>query len=169
MVALGLLSIAALAFIVERLFLVRQNYFCPKGLADSAVTHIEADDLDGLLTLAERHPSTLGRIITFIVDHRDNEYEKLTSMAENLGARDIIDQEERTFPLAVVAAVAPLLGLLGTMIGIPAICAFHFFKHKLHKIGVQLDKDVERIITSRFFVKSERPGAGLSAEEPVNG
>jgi biopolymer transport protein ExbB len=110
MVALGLLSIAALAFIVERLFLVRQNYFCPKGLADSAVTHIEADDLDGLLTLAERHPSTLGRIITFIVDHRDNEYEKLTSMAENLGARDIIDQEERTFPLAVGAGVAPRRG-----------------------------------------------------------
>src|SRR5690606_16777108 len=88
-----------------------------QGLADSAVSLIEADDLGGLVTLAERHPSTLGRIITFIVDHRDNEYEKLTSMAENLGARDIIDQEERTFPLAVVAAVAPLLGLLGTMIG----------------------------------------------------
>jgi biopolymer transport protein ExbB len=71
--------------------------------------------------------------------------------------------------LAGSIAKALITTATGLILAIPAICAFHFFKHKLHKIGVQLDKDVERIITSRFFVKSERPGAGLSAEEPVNG
>src|SRR5690606_22199547 len=105
------------AFTVERALTIRRKYFCPQGLADNAVRLIEADDFSGLLALAKRYPSTLGRILTFLVEHRNNDYTKLTSTAESLGARDIIDQEERIFPLAVVASIAPLLGLLGTMIG----------------------------------------------------
>ncbi|MEX2606851.1 MAG: MotA/TolQ/ExbB proton channel family protein [Kiritimatiellia bacterium] len=202
MAALGLVSLFGLAFAVERVFVIRGKYFCPRELARDAESYIKRRDFDGLRTLAEQYPSTLGRIMVFLVDHRDNDYEKLSTMAENLGARDILDQEERTFPLAVVAAVAPLLGLLGTMIGmieafqlvsiygdeggasmlagsiakalittaagltlaIPAIAAFHYFKHKVHTIGVRLDKDLEVLMSGLFLVKSDRP-AGTEPDE----
>jgi biopolymer transport protein ExbB len=192
MVALGMVSIAGIAFAVERSLMIREKYICPRALAESAPDYIQKNDLTGLYQLAETHPSTLGRIIQFIIEHRDNDYEKISTMAESIGAREIIDQEERNFPLAVVAAIAPLLGLLGTMIGmieafqmvavygdeggasmlassiakalittafglilaIPSIAAFHYFKHKLHKIGVRLEQDMEALITELFFVKS---------------
>jgi biopolymer transport protein ExbB len=192
MVALGVASIAGIAFTFERALTIREKYICPRKLANAAIELADKKDLEGLHKLAAANPSTLGRIILFITEHEENEYEKLSAMAENIGAREMIDQEERTFPLAVIAAIAPLLGLLGTMIGmieafqmvavygdeggasmlagsiakalittafglilaIPAIGAFHFFKHKLHKIGVRLEKDLEAIITKLFFVKS---------------
>lgn len=192
MLALGIVSIAGIAFAVERALMIREKYICPRKLAASAAICAQNNDLAGLHKLARAHPSTLGRIIHFIVEHRENDYEKISAMAENIGAREIIDQEERTFPLAVIAAIAPLLGLLGTMIGmieafqmvavygdeggasmlagsiakalittafglilaIPAIGAFHYFKHKLHKIGVRLEQDMEALITDLFFVKS---------------
>ncbi|WFB36337.1 MotA/TolQ/ExbB proton channel family protein [Kiritimatiellota bacterium B12222] len=193
MLILAVVSLFALAFTVERAFVIRRKYFCPRDLSEQARTLIAHRDFDALYVLGKKYPSTLGRIICFLVEHRDNEYSKVSAMAENLGAREIIDQEERTFPLAVVAAVAPLLGLLGTMIGmieafqlvsiygdeggasmlagsiakalittaaglslaIPAIGAFHYFKHKVHKIGVQLDTSLEELLTGLFLEKAE--------------
>ncbi|MDQ8206302.1 MotA/TolQ/ExbB proton channel family protein [Coraliomargarita sp. SDUM461003] len=192
MLVLGIVSMAGIAFALERALMIREKYICPRKLAASATICVQNNDFTGLHKLATAHPSTLGRIIIFIVEHRENDYEKISSMAETIGAREIIDQEERTFPLAVVAAIAPLLGLLGTMIGmieafqmvavygdeggasmladsiakalittafglilaIPSIAAFHYFKHKLHKIGVRLELEMEAIITGLFYVKT---------------
>ncbi|WP_269537787.1 MotA/TolQ/ExbB proton channel family protein [Cerasicoccus fimbriatus] len=194
MIALGLVSVAGCAFALERLITIRERKICPQALIRGADIFIQARDLDGLSRLAAENSSTLGRIIQFIIEHRDNDYEKITDLAQNIGAREIIDQEERNFPLAVIASVAPLLGLLGTMIGmieafqlvsvygdeggasmlagsiakalittagglmlaIPAICAFHYFKHRLHKLGVKLDQSVEQIITGIFFNRVEQ-------------
>ena len=117
MVALGALSLALVAFIVERALTVRAGRFCPKGLVDRALPLIARRDWAGALKLAEASDSTMGRIIAFAVSHRKNPYEKLAAVVADLGSRDIVDQEERTSPLAVIAGVAPLLGLLGTMIG----------------------------------------------------
>jgi len=193
MVVQGMLSLALIAFTVERLFLIRRKYICPKGLVQKASISIQSGDYSTLRKLLNKHPSTLSRMIAFAVDHGENDFNHLREMTENIGAREIMDQEERTFPLAVIAALAPMLGLLGTMIGmieafelvslygdeggasmlagsiakalittaigliiaIPSIALYHLCKHKIHKMGMALELDLEYFFTSCFLISSE--------------
>lgn len=117
MVFLGLLSLAMVAFIVERSLFVRRKRFVPPQLLDEILPLIRRRDWTSALQAAEQRPSTMAKIITFVITHRSNPYEKLSAVVADIGSRDVVDQEERTYPLALVAGVAPLLGLLGTMIG----------------------------------------------------
>lgn len=117
MIFLALLSLAMVAFIVERSLFVRRKRFVPPELLDDVLPLIKRRDWTGALKAAEQRPSTMANIVTFAITHRNNPYEKLAAVVSDIGARDVVDQEERTYPLALVAGVAPLLGLLGTMIG----------------------------------------------------
>jgi len=51
------------------------------------------------------------------VDFRRTDFDIIQAGAGDIGARTVVDQEEKCTPLTVIAGVAPLLGLLGTMIG----------------------------------------------------
>lgn len=117
MVFLGLLSVALVAFIVERFWTLRRKRFCPPGLMQEVMPCLMAGQWSRVDEAIDRHPSTLAEIIRFTVQHRASPFDNVAAMVTDIGTRDVIDQEERTSPLAVIAGVAPLLGLLGTMIG----------------------------------------------------
>ena len=117
MVALGILSIALVAFLLERLLTLRRRRFVPPKL----LTHVRPLFADGkfdeISAACDRHPSPAADIIRHCVDTREADFKIMQDGASDIGARAIVDQEEKCNPLAVIAAVAPLLGLLGTMIG----------------------------------------------------
>jgi len=117
MVFLGLLSVALLAFAAERLITMRIGRFIPPGLADRVRPLFLKREYDAVLRELEKHPSMLSRVIAYMVNHRDADPQLVAQTAGDVGAREIADQEQRTVPFAVIAALAPLLGLLGTMIG----------------------------------------------------
>ncbi len=117
MVFLGLLSVGLLAFAVERLITMRIGRFIPAGLADRIRPLFLKRDYDAVMRELEKHPSMLGRVIAYMVTHRDADPQLVAQTAGDVGARDVADLEQRTVPFAVIAALAPLLGLLGTMIG----------------------------------------------------
>jgi biopolymer transport protein ExbB len=117
MVALGLVSIAGLAFALERLVTVRRQRFCPAGLVDEVLPMLRRRQYGQAMQRCEKTPSILSDIIAFIITHRRNDVRVLSEGAGDLAGREVADQQEKTYPLAVIAALAPLLGLLGTMIG----------------------------------------------------
>jgi biopolymer transport protein ExbB len=117
MVALALVSVAGLAFAIERLVTIRRGRFCPAGLVDQVLPLLRQRQYARASQLCQRHPSILSDIIGFIITHRRNDVRVLSEGAGDLAGREVADQQEKTYPLAVIAALAPLLGLLGTMIG----------------------------------------------------
>lgn len=117
MVALFILSCAGVAFVVERAWDLRVNRFAPRDLAEQADKCAQAGDYDAVLDLCEENSSTLAKAISFMVRHRDKPYDAVTQAVADIAGRDIRNQHTRTAPLAVIASLAPLLGLLGTMIG----------------------------------------------------
>ncbi len=117
MIALGALSVAMLAFAVERLVVLRTRRFIPAGLTKRVKPLFAARDFEGIRTICDQHPSTLSRVIQYMANHHQAPPELVAQTAGDLGAREIVDQEQKTVPFAVIAALAPLLGLLGTMIG----------------------------------------------------
>ena len=117
MVFLGLLSVLMIAFAVERLIVLRRNKFVPHKLTQDVKPLFLRGDYDAVIARCKKSNSTLSRVVRYMTDHRDAEPMLLAQSAGDLGARELADQEARNVPFAVIAALAPLLGLLGTMIG----------------------------------------------------
>ena len=117
MIFLGLLSVLMLAFAVERLIMLRRSRFVPAQLARDVRPLFLQKRYDAVLERCDKSDSTLSRVIAYMTHHRDADPMLLAQSAGDLGARELADQEARNVPFAVIAALAPLLGLLGTMIG----------------------------------------------------
>lgn len=117
MLFLALLSVTAVTFALERLFRLRRSVIVPPGLAAAAERLWQEGKHDEIIDLARRYPSTLGRILQFIVRHRDNPVTDISTTAGDIAAVELRYHTRRCYPLAVVATISPLLGLLGTVYG----------------------------------------------------
>lgn len=117
MIVLGILSVALVAFLLERFITLRANKFAPRALLEKVKPLFHEEKFDDIRKACDSHPSPAADIIRHCVDYRDTDFELLQSTTSDIGARVVVDQEEKCQPLSVIAGVAPLLGLLGTMIG----------------------------------------------------
>ncbi|MBB5352060.1 biopolymer transport protein ExbB/TolQ [Haloferula luteola] len=117
MVALAILSIGMLAVLLERLITLRRGKFMPPALLKEVRPMFHERRYDDILAACKRQPSTASEIICHLVEFRGTNFDVLQSGATDIGARAVLDQEEKCNPLSVIAGIAPLLGLLGTMIG----------------------------------------------------
>lgn len=117
MVFLLFLSVMGLAFILERTVRLRKSAIAPSGLAAAAANLWNQGRIDELDALCRKRPSTLSRIIRFVTQHSANPVADVSAGAGDIASRELRVQLQRGYPLAVVATLSPLLGLLGTVIG----------------------------------------------------
>jgi biopolymer transport protein ExbB len=117
MVFLLALSVAAVTFTLERLFNLRRSAIYPDGLTQKAQELWSKGDFEQLNKVCEANPSTLSTTIQAFIRHRRCSAPELSTLAGDLAGRDLRAHLQRAYPLAVVATLAPLLGLLGTVIG----------------------------------------------------
>jgi biopolymer transport protein ExbB len=90
---------------------------------DAALPLWKSRDWAALGDRLQREHSALGQVLKFMLAHRQMEASALASRAGDIAALALRRQQQRAYPLAVVATVAPLVGLLGTVVGM--IEAFH--------------------------------------------
>lgn len=112
-----LLSAAAIGFLVERLIRMRKKYLAPAYYADFFAAAIAKDDADAIRKEAEAKPSILADAGAYIVDHPGMDEGRLQTAVADAAARAIERHRQRSYPLAIIATMAPMLGLLGTVIG----------------------------------------------------
>lgn len=103
---LGLCSICAVFILAERLYALRSSKILPKAIVDSFVT-------GDVLELEGDHDSVAGRILFFYQLNRPDP-DALKAFASLETAR----LERGMFVLDIVVGAAPLLGLLGTVMGL---------------------------------------------------
>ena len=116
-VVLLLLSAAAIGFLVERLIRMRKKHLAPAYYADFFAAAIVNNDTDAIRKEAEAKPSILADAGAYIVDHPGMEEVRLQMAVADAAARAIERHRQRSYPLAIIATMAPMLGLLGTVIG----------------------------------------------------
>ena len=116
-----LCSVVALALVIERLYHLRQPLVAPPTLVDEVlgVTRASLPSADVVNKLADN--SVLGRVLaaglrSVIADPRISE-EQLRQSFENAGRTAVHGLERYLNTLGTIAAAAPLLGLLGTVVG----------------------------------------------------
>jgi biopolymer transport protein ExbB len=112
-----LLSIAAVALVIEHVMTIRAPVLMPPGLADDVSELLSAGKLAAAQQRCEMSPSFLGHVVAAGLSEIDGGRTAVEKAMEDAAA----DQSARLFRkveyLSVIGNIAPMLGLLGTVIG----------------------------------------------------
>lgn len=104
-------------FFIERLIVVRGGNFIPGRLEKQIKALVEKSDFDGIEEVCKKSKSVLADIGLYVAKHTHIQFDILSFGVTDMISRTVSRQHQRTYPLAVVATISPLLGLLGTIIG----------------------------------------------------
>ncbi len=110
-------SIIAAGIILERLWTLNPKRVLPRDLTADAWDRVSSNRLDRDY-LAELHASSpLGQVLAAGLVNRHASREVIKESVEDSGRHVVHDLERLLNTLGTIAAITPLLGLLGTVIG----------------------------------------------------
>lgn len=110
-------SILSLAIILERLWFLQTRRIIPTQLVARVRAWDEAGALDANILNKLRAGSPLGRILAAGLANRHQDREVMKESVEEVGRHEVHDLERFLNALGTIAVITPLLGLLGTVIG----------------------------------------------------
>jgi biopolymer transport protein ExbB len=182
-VAIGALSVLALAVTFERLVNFRLVKVAPPDLALDAEMLWRAGRFDQLRERVAGGDSSLARILGWMVEQRHMPAEKLAARVAEMAGVELRLQQQKAYALNVVATVAPIVGLLGTVVGmiesfhviafngmgdptllaggiskalvntaaglsvaLPALAMHHVFRNRMVGIGIELERQLNRVL-----------------------
>ena len=123
MLPILLSSVVAMGIILERFWMLRTTRIAPSNLVAEVWEWTKETDLDATRIHQLRAGSPLGRILAagLVNQHYDRVFIK--ERIEEVGRHVVHDLERFLNSLGTVAAITPLLGLLGTVIGMIKVFA----------------------------------------------
>lgn len=117
MVPILLLAVGAIGIAIERAWTLRRREVLPPGLGEEVRQWARGRQLDPKHIDVLRANSALGALLAAALDVRHRSRELIKERVEDTG-RHVLHDLERFLPtLGTIAAVTPLLGLLGTVFG----------------------------------------------------
>lgn len=118
-----LCSIASLAIIIDKFRHLGNDQVMPPGLYDEIERLVQDRKLTNahLTTFAEQSP--LGNLFSTAISHAHLRKSELKAIVEDAGRHQIHEMEKYLNTLGSIAAITPLLGLLGTVVGMIKVFA----------------------------------------------
>lgn len=117
MVPIILCSILAAAICVERFWTLRETQVAPKDLLTQVWNWIRNNEFDNQRLRELRVASPLGQILAAGIANSTMGREGMKESIEEVAGHVVHELERYLNTLGTVAAITPLLGLLGTVIG----------------------------------------------------
>ena len=112
-----LCSVIALGIFIERSVALNPDRIAPPHLLANVWRQLKAGELDAQRLKALRHGSPLGAILAAGLANRSQGRDVMKESIQEAAGHVVHDLERYLNTLGTVAAVAPLLGLLGTVVG----------------------------------------------------
>ncbi|WP_096085798.1 MotA/TolQ/ExbB proton channel family protein [Agaribacterium haliotis] len=110
-------SIVVVGICAERFWTLNPEKITPKHQLGQVWGWIQAKELDSAKLKSLRQSSPLGRILAAGLGNSRHGRDVMRDSIEEAASEVVHDLERYLGPLGTIAAIAPLLGLLGTVIG----------------------------------------------------
>src|SRR3989440_10013485 len=122
MIPMVLLSIFFVMLVVVYLLTIRRGAVVSSGYMATADALLRKRDYLGLLAVSNRHGEAIARVVQKVLDfttkNPNAQFEQMREIAQTEGTRVAASLNNRVIYLADIGMIAPLLRLLGTVIGI---------------------------------------------------
>jgi biopolymer transport protein ExbB len=117
MVPILLCSVIAAAICVERLWTLQRSRITPKNLLAQVWGALRNGELDAQRLRELRASSPLGQVLGAGVGNARRGREVMKEAMEEVASQVCHDMERYLTSLGIIASISPLLGLLGTVVG----------------------------------------------------
>ena len=107
----------ALATFIERVLYCHQSQINSAEFLNGVRTVLKRDNVVEAIAICDATPSPVARIVKTAILNRDRGRDRVREAVEEAGLTEVPRLEEKLNLLATIAQIAPLLGLLGTILG----------------------------------------------------
>jgi biopolymer transport protein ExbB len=136
MAILGLLSVIAVYIFIERFFTINKASREDKHFMNNIRDFIKGGKVDSALALCKSNKSPIARMIEKGLMRIGRPLNDINAAIENVGKLEVSRLEKNVAGLATIAGAAPMLGFLGTVIGM--IIAFYDMSMAGNNIDIAL-------------------------------
>jgi biopolymer transport protein ExbB len=133
MAVLGVLSIIAVYIFVERISAIKKANQMDANFMNNIRDHVTSGKLDAARALCQSANNPAARMIGKGINRIGKPLKDISSAIENTGKLEVSRLESNLATMATIAGAAPMIGFLGTVIGM--ILAFH----EMAAAGGQID------------------------------
>ncbi|MCB1678472.1 MAG: MotA/TolQ/ExbB proton channel family protein [Halioglobus sp.] len=123
MVLIVLSSVIVLAICIERLYTLNTRKIAPPHLLATVWKQLKAGEMDAARLRTLRQSSPLGRILAAGLANAYHGRDVMKESIQEAAGHVVHDLERYLNTLGTIAAIAPLLGLLGTVVGMIKVFA----------------------------------------------
>jgi biopolymer transport protein ExbB len=117
MIPIGICSIVAMAAFFERVWSLRRERVVPQSFCVEVIELVRQERYADALTLCKKRDTPIGRILEVAIEARGEPRTLIKERVEEIGRREAAELERYLPVVSTVAALGPLLGLLGTVSG----------------------------------------------------
>jgi len=118
-----LLSVVAVALMIEHFITIREKVLIPPGFADEVVKQLNEGKWNDAAKLCRDDPSVLGIVLAAGLKECEIGWDSVEKAVEDAMSEQAARLYRKTEYLNVIGNIAPMLGLLGTVVGL--LIAFH--------------------------------------------
>jgi biopolymer transport protein ExbB len=122
MYPLGFLSVITIMLVIVYVFTLRRGSILSAHYMNTADVLLKKRDHLGLLAISSRHTETIARVVQRTLDfstkHPNAPFESVREIAETEGGAQAASLQHRVTYLADIGVLSPMIGLLGTVVGI---------------------------------------------------
>ncbi|MCL2001151.1 MAG: MotA/TolQ/ExbB proton channel family protein [Planctomycetes bacterium] len=111
-------SIVGCAFVAERLLAIRRSAQIPQRLIDELRDAMLSGGVAAGIRVVDGDKSAMGRVMYALLSRSGTTRRELETTVDESASRVLYDLRYNLRPVGIVASVAPMLGLLGTVFGL---------------------------------------------------
>lgn len=117
MVPIFILSVIAIYLFFERLMIINKANQSPEQFMDRVKESVLKGDINGAKFLCAQQDSPVARMIQKGLSRIGSPLKNIEASIENVGKLEIFKLEKNLSSIATIAGAAPMMGFLGTVIG----------------------------------------------------
>ena len=118
---LFLVSVTGLGVVLWRAWILRWEKIVPAQLAAAVAVCLTDEEFANIRQLCEAQPSSLGRLLLVADAHTGWPKADVEAAVETAARHEIVKLERGLVVLEVIVGIAPLLGLVGTILGMMTV------------------------------------------------